>query len=186
MENIRNQRLSLLQEEKLLQKNKSLLLSAKLAHIGSLEQRCLLLDHQLASQNFKISSIKSQIGFLERKYQNLAQQFRVEVEDLEQMDEERESYYSGNCSEMEEFKNAAERFAVEIRKRVEELRRRRDQLKSVYKDLQNSSIEADNLEVKAAEIRKAELLAMKEKAISDLESNKQLRAELEKQLQSLR
>ena len=56
----------------------------------------------------------------------------------------------------------------------------------MYKDLQKSSIEADNLEVKAAEIRKSELLAMKEKAVSDLESNKRLRAELEKQLQSVR
>ena len=50
------------------------------------------------------------------------------MEDLEQTEEERENYYGCKCSEMEEFKNAAERYAVEIRRRVEELRRRRDEV----------------------------------------------------------
>ncbi|XP_057536533.1 uncharacterized protein LOC130814474 isoform X2 [Amaranthus tricolor] len=131
MEITRNQRLSLLQDEKELQRKKSLLLSGKHAKIRSLEQNCLMLDHKLASDNFKISSLKSLIEFLDRKYQTSVQQLRdlkVEIEELVQLEKERDKFYSLNCSEMNEFKKKVDKSAEEIGCKVKDLRSAKDKI----------------------------------------------------------
>ncbi|XP_057247311.1 uncharacterized protein LOC104885068 isoform X2 [Beta vulgaris subsp. vulgaris] len=128
MENTRNLRLSLLQDEKDLQRSKSLLLSAKHAKIRLLEQKCLILDRKFASDNFKISSLKCEIEFLDRKYETCAQQLRdlkVKVEELEELTTEREKFYAVKCSEMCDFK-------TEIQKSVEEISNRINELSSIY------------------------------------------------------
>ncbi|XP_057536538.1 uncharacterized protein LOC130814474 isoform X6 [Amaranthus tricolor] len=139
MEITRNQRLSLLQDEKELQRKKSLLLSGKHAKIRSLEQNCLMLDHKLASDNFKISSLKSLIEFLDRKYQTSVQQLsvwnsrdlKVEIEELVQLEKERDKFYSLNCSEMNEFKKKVDKSAEEIGCKVKDLRSAKDKRATV-------------------------------------------------------
>ncbi|XP_071703151.1 uncharacterized protein [Rutidosis leptorrhynchoides] len=79
MEYSRNQRLSLLQAEKELQQNKSQTLASKLSSIRCIEQRCLKLEHKITSQQFIISSIKSQIDLLDSIYLNQIQQFRFVI-----------------------------------------------------------------------------------------------------------
>ncbi|KAK9697041.1 hypothetical protein RND81_08G011200 [Saponaria officinalis] len=186
MEFTRNQRLSLLQAEKDLQKNKSQLLSAKHSNISLLEQRCLIMDRQFASDNFRVSSLKSEIELLDRRYERLSRQlshlFRelnVEVEELEELVKEREKFCAVKSAEMNEFTDRTEKFASDLRIKVDELKHRRDELKLFCSDAQNHDIQA-------AEKRKSELLALKEKIASTLETNKREQSELQKQLQSLR
>ncbi|XP_057536536.1 uncharacterized protein LOC130814474 isoform X4 [Amaranthus tricolor] len=183
MEITRNQRLSLLQDEKELQRKKSLLLSGKHAKIRSLEQNCLMLDHKLASDNFKISSLKSLIEFLDRKYQTSVQQLRdlkVEIEELVQLEKERDKFYSLNCSEMNEFKKKVDKSAEEIGCKVKDLRSAKDKL------IQESNSLGKNHEIQAAETRKSELIALKKEVECSLESNKRQKLLLQEQLQSLR
>ncbi|KAK9697042.1 hypothetical protein RND81_08G011200 [Saponaria officinalis] len=182
MEFTRNQRLSLLQAEKDLQKNKSQLLSAKHSNISLLEQRCLIMDRQFASDNFRVSSLKSEIELLDRRYERLSRQLRelnVEVEELEELVKEREKFCAVKSAEMNEFTDRTEKFASDLRIKVDELKHRRDELKLFCSDAQNHDIQA-------AEKRKSELLALKEKIASTLETNKREQSELQKQLQSLR
>ncbi|XP_021294249.1 uncharacterized protein LOC110424081 [Herrania umbratica] len=125
MEHTRNQRLTLLQAEKELQANKSQVLELKLAHIRSREQRCLLLDQNIASQNFKISSLKSGIENLDAKYNSSSQQLKVlksEIEELEEVEKEKDKFYESKSSEINEFRGNVGRFLVESRIRVQELR----------------------------------------------------------------
>ncbi|XP_057536534.1 uncharacterized protein LOC130814474 isoform X3 [Amaranthus tricolor] len=188
MEITRNQRLSLLQDEKELQRKKSLLLSGKHAKIRSLEQNCLMLDHKLASDNFKISSLKSLIEFLDRKYQTSVQQLsvwnsrdlKVEIEELVQLEKERDKFYSLNCSEMNEFKKKVDKSAEEIGCKVKDLRSAKDKL------IQESNSLGKNHEIQAAETRKSELIALKKEVECSLESNKRQKLLLQEQLQSLR
>lgn len=65
-----------LQAEKELQAHKSRILASKLANIRSVEQRCSLLHRKIASQDFNILSLKSQIENLEAKYESVSQEFR--------------------------------------------------------------------------------------------------------------
>lgn len=67
------------QVEKELQSHKSRVLASKLANIRAMEQRCLLFDRKIASQNFKILSLKSQIENLEAKYDSLSQEIRCTI-----------------------------------------------------------------------------------------------------------
>ncbi|RVW34939.1 hypothetical protein CK203_098252 [Vitis vinifera] len=127
MEHSRNQRLSLLQAEKDLQANKSQVLAAKFANIRAMERRCLVLEQKIASQNFKISATRSEIESLVSKYNLDLQQLRVlksEVCELEELENEKERFYGLKESEMKEFNAQVERFVLECRKQVEELRNR--------------------------------------------------------------
>ncbi|KAL2898141.1 Synaptonemal complex protein 2-like [Bienertia sinuspersici] len=183
METTRNHRLSLLQDEKDIQKSKSLLLSAKHSAIRLLEQRCLIMDHKLASNHFKISSLKSEIEFLDRKYHTCAQQLRdlkVEVEALEELEKEREEFYALKYSKMNEFKRECEESAEAICCRVKELRSIRDsKLNSHNLGLQKSNSEKRNSDIEAARMKNSELLALKQKVACSLESNKRMRATLQ-------
>ncbi|TXG47928.1 hypothetical protein EZV62_027222 [Acer yangbiense] len=116
MEHTRNERLSLLQAEKEAQANKSQMLSSKLAIIRSIEQSCLLIDQKIATQNFKIASLKSEIEKLDVKV------LKSEVEELEEMEREKENYYRLKGFEMNEFLENVGEFVREHRLRVEELR----------------------------------------------------------------
>jgi hypothetical protein len=51
-------------------------LASKLVNIRSIEQRCLVLVHKIAFQNFKILVLKSEIESLDAKYDPDSQEFR--------------------------------------------------------------------------------------------------------------
>ncbi|KAK3205049.1 hypothetical protein Dsin_019095 [Dipteronia sinensis] len=188
MEHTRNERLSLLQAEKEAQANKSQILLSKLAIIRSIEQRCLLIDQKIASQNFKIASLKSEIEKLDAKYLDSYQRLRVlksEVEELEEMEREKENYYRLKGFEMNEFLENVGDFVRERRLRVEELRNNKNKLNSTFKELQGNNGYSSYSEISAAEMRKSELVAMKENMNKNLASNYEVRAHLQNQLQNV-
>ncbi|KAL6333659.1 hypothetical protein AAG906_028844 [Vitis piasezkii] len=188
MEHSRNQRLSLLQAEKDLQANKSQVLATKFANIRAMERRCLVLEQKIASQNFKISATRSEIESLVSKYNLDLQQLRVlksEVCELEELENEKERFYGLKESEMKEFNAQVERFVLECRKQVEELRNRVNELKLHFMDPQGKNRYLDNSQIAAAEMRKSELLAEKENLDRSLATNYQIRAQLQKQLQNI-
>ncbi|CAA3020133.1 uncharacterized protein LOC111412233 [Olea europaea var. sylvestris] len=188
MEQTRIQRLSLLQAEKELQKSKSQLLAANIANIRSMEQRCLKLDCKIAHQHFVISSLKSQIDSLDSAYLRNLQKFRTlkkEVEGLEELEKQKESYYSSQSCEMEEFKAQVDNFVDECQVQVKKLRSRVKELKSSFSELQGNLICPNNSEIAAAENKKSELLIMKENLVRKLASNYEVKQQLKKQLVSL-
>ncbi|KAI3710013.1 hypothetical protein L2E82_39786 [Cichorium intybus] len=188
MEETRNRRLSLLQAEKELQQNKSQILASKLSDIRYIEQRCLKLDHKIASQQFIISSLKSQLDRLGSIYLDQIQQFRVlksETENLEELDKEKDKYFALKAREIDEFRARAEIFATECQWCAEELRNCVNELNSSFLQLQHSTGYSNNSDLTAAELRKSELQATKENLDRRLASNYNTRAQLQKQLKSL-
>ncbi|XP_021904102.1 uncharacterized protein LOC110819280 isoform X2 [Carica papaya] len=184
MEQTRDERLSHLQAERELQRNKSQVLAFKLENIRSMERRCLILDRQIALQNFKISALKSEVESLDSKYEAISQELS-EVEELEEFEEDKQRFYDLKTFEMKEFKQNVENFKAECGGRVEELRVRVNELKSTLTKLQSSNGSLNNLEIAAAETSKAELLAMKEKLTQSICVNYQMKAHLQKQLQDM-
>lgn len=73
---IPNSQYDVLQAERELQRNKSQVLAFKLENIRSMERRCLILDRQIALQNFKISALKSEVESLDSKYEAISQELR--------------------------------------------------------------------------------------------------------------
>ncbi|KAL4563482.1 hypothetical protein LXL04_027525 [Taraxacum kok-saghyz] len=188
MEETRNQRLSLLQAEKELQQNKSQILASKLSGMRYMEQRCLKLDHKIASQQFIISSLKSQLDHLDSVYHDHIQQLRVlksEVVNLEELDKEKDKYYALKAREINEFRARAEIFATDCQMRVEELMNCIKELNSSFIQLQHTSEYSNYSELTEAEMRKSELQATKESLDRRLASNYNTRAQLQKQLKSL-
>ncbi|TKY59010.1 hypothetical protein E2542_SST16086 [Spatholobus suberectus] len=188
MDRTRIQRLSLLQAEKELQANKSRALASKLANIRATEQRCSLLDQKIASQRFKVLALESQIENLEAKYESLSQDLRSlqdEVEELEELREKRDSFYEAKRIEMKEFKEIAEKFEVKCKMEVEFLRNRVNELRSSFMELKNNNRDSCNSEIAAAERRRLELLAEKNSVCRNIDYNQQIKAQLQKQLQSI-
>ncbi|XP_042519730.1 rho-associated protein kinase 2 [Macadamia integrifolia] len=188
MEETRNQRLFLLQAEKELQSKNSLLLESKLLNIRSMEQRCLILEQRNAALNFKILGHRSEISSLEAKYLSTFQQLRdlkIEVEELEDCEKEKEMFYAMKRCDMEDFKGQVKRFVLESRQQVQDLRCRLEELKLRLQELQGKNGFLDNSEIAAAEKKKDELLVLKENVQRSLESNYQLIAQLQKQLQNI-
>ncbi|KAL9224358.1 hypothetical protein vseg_000401 [Gypsophila vaccaria] len=189
MDATRNRRLALLQAEKDLQQSKSLLLSAKHSNIRLLEQHCLILDRQFASDNFRISSLQSEVEFLDRRYDIFCRQlreFNVQVDELERLVKEREEFSAIKSAEMKDFTDRTVKFASDVRFKVDELKCRRDELKISCSELEKSNIDLQRHDIQAAEKRHSGLLALKEKVGSTLEANKREKTELQMQLQSLR
>uniref|UniRef100_M4CMH1 Uncharacterized protein n=1 Tax=Brassica campestris TaxID=3711 RepID=M4CMH1_BRACM len=111
--------------EKELQVEKSQILATKHASIQSIERKCLMIDQKIAAQNLKITLLRSTIQDLDSKYHCSVQQLRTlksEVEELKELDQEREKYYELKCSEMNEFMQNVERFRSEKRLQVKNLR----------------------------------------------------------------
>ncbi|KAL8108513.1 uncharacterized protein LOC141672573 [Apium graveolens] len=188
MELCRIQRLSLLQAEKELQFTKSQLLASKISSIQLADHWCLNLQQQIASKHFVISSLKSQFDLLDSEYTDVSQQFRVlksEVQELEELEREKERYFASELKEMEGFKAEVAKFADQSRKEVQELRNQNEQLKSSFVKLQGNIGCSNDSELAAAEIRKSKLLAEKENLSCKLASSYQIRAQLQKQLQSI-
>lgn len=188
MELSRNQRLSVLQAEKEVQSSKSQVLASKISVIKSADHRCLNLQQQIASKHFIIFSFKSQIDLLDSNYLHISQQFRVlksEVQELEESEKEKERYFAFETKEMEDFKAVVAKFAVESRRDVQELKNQVEQLKSSFVKLQGNVGCSDDSDLAAAEIRKSKLLAEKENLECRLASSYQIRAQLQKQLQSI-
>ncbi|MED6219129.1 hypothetical protein PIB30_033063 [Stylosanthes scabra] len=188
MDRTRCQRLSLLQAEKDLQANKSRVLSSKLSNIRATEQRCFFLDHKIASQNFNLLSLTSQIHNLEAKYHSLSQLFRSlrnEVDELEELREKRDRFYEAKMVEMKQFKKVANEFVVRCRMDVQILRNRVNELNSSFIELKGNSPNSCNSEIAAAERRRLELEAEKECVYRNLASNQHIKAQLQKQLQNI-
>ncbi|KAL9455731.1 hypothetical protein AB3S75_005034 [Citrus x aurantiifolia] len=188
MEQTRNQRLSILQAEKEVQGKKSQILESRLESVRLTERRCLLLDQKIASQNFKIATLKSEIEILDSKYQAHSQKLRKlksEIEEVEETEKEKERYYVLKGNEMKEFRENVENFVEECQLRIEELRDQFSKLNSTFKKLQGNNGHLSNPEIVAAEMRKSQLLATKDNVHRNLASKYQLRAQLQMQLQNL-
>ncbi|XP_020224865.1 protein FAM184A [Cajanus cajan] len=188
MDCTRIQRLSLLQAEKELQASKSRVLASKLANISASEQRCALLDQKIASRRFNILALRSQIDNLEAKYESLSQELRTlqnEVEELEELRDKRDSFYEAKRIEMKEFRETAEKFAVKCKMEVESLRNRVNELRSCFMELKSNNRDSRNSEIAAAETRKVKLLAEKDSVCRNIDYNQQIKAQLQKQLQSI-
>ncbi|KAD3068889.1 hypothetical protein E3N88_36769 [Mikania micrantha] len=199
--------------EKELQHNKSQTLASKLSDIKYIDQRCLKLEQRVASQQFIISSIKSQLDHLETVYTDQIQQFRSvmsddhlflscymmlmlrmiwfqirvlksKVENLEELDKEKDKYYALKTRDIDEFRVKAEIFSTECERRVEELRCCVNELNSSFIQLQHSTGYTEDSDLAAAEMRKSELLAMKENLDRKLASNYETKAQLQKQLKN--
>ncbi|KAF9684163.1 hypothetical protein SADUNF_Sadunf04G0089100 [Salix dunnii] len=155
MESTRNQRLSLLQAEKELQTSKSKMLASKLVNIRSMEQRCLVLVHKIAFQNFKILALKSEIESLDAKYDAYSQIFRV--------------------LKSEAFSENVDKFVKESRIQVKELRNRVNELNSIFIKLQENNGRDDKIAT----------FAVKENLDTSLASNYQLRSQLQKELDNV-
>ncbi|KDO78185.1 hypothetical protein CISIN_1g046288mg [Citrus sinensis] len=179
MEQTRNQRLSILQAEKEVQGKKSQILESKLESVRLTERRCLLLDQKIASQNFKIATLKSEIEILDSK------KLKSEIEEVEETEKEKERYYVLKGNEMKEFRENVENFVEECQLRIEELRDQFSKLNSTFKKLQGNNGHLSNPEIVAAEMRKSQLLATKDNVHRNLASKYQLRAQLQMQLQNL-
>lgn len=139
-----------LQAEKQLQINKSQALASKISGIRYIEQRCLKLEHKIASQQFIISYVKSQLDRLDSIYLNQIQQFRFvtsnrhfslsllsyvsdnfslqirvlknEIGNLEELDKDKDRYFASKARDIDEFRARSEKFATERKMRVDELR----------------------------------------------------------------
>nr|VDD06459.1 unnamed protein product [Brassica oleracea] len=130
------------QAEKELQVEKSQILATKHASIQSIERKCLMLDQKIASQNLKITLLRSTIQDLDSKYHCSVQQLRTlksEVEELKELDQEREKYYELKCSEMNEFMQNVERFRSEKRLQVENLRDQVKELSSTFEEIHHKN-----------------------------------------------
>ncbi|MCL7040869.1 hypothetical protein MKW94_005535 [Papaver nudicaule] len=185
MEETRNQRLTLLQAEKDVQNRKSSILSSKISNIRSMEQRCLLLEQMNAASKHKILAYKSEIESYEARYSTAAHQFRVlksELNELEELEKEKERFYEVKNSEMKEFREKVDKCLSENRLLVAEMKRNIDELKSSLEEFQTNNGGLDNFEIVAVEARKTELLLVKQNLDRSLASNYQLRSQLQKQL----
>ncbi|KAB1999908.1 hypothetical protein ES319_D12G193600v1 [Gossypium barbadense] len=90
-----------------------------------MERSCLFLDQKIASQNFRISALKSDIENLDTKYDSSSQKLKAvksEIEELEEVEKERDTFYELKISEMNEFGENVKRFLTETRTRMQELR----------------------------------------------------------------
>ncbi|XP_037492838.1 uncharacterized protein LOC105634260 isoform X3 [Jatropha curcas] len=157
MEHTRNQRLSLLQAEKELQENNLQILASKQAEIRSMEQRCLLMDREIAFQNFKILALKSEIESLDARYNTDLHQLRVlksEIEELEQTEKEKEKFYELKRNEMKKFREDLEKFVTESKMKVNDLKNIVNELNSTFIKLQGNNGHLSNSEIAAAEMRK--------------------------------
>ncbi|KAI9123478.1 hypothetical protein K1719_004778 [Acacia pycnantha] len=93
----------------------------------SMEQRCFLLDNKVALRNYKILALKSEIENLEGRLETGASGMRSlqsEIEELEELEKNKDSFYETKRIGMKEFKDNAEKFVVECRIEVENLRER--------------------------------------------------------------
>ncbi|XP_039065046.1 centromere protein F [Hibiscus syriacus] len=188
MEHSRNERLILLQAEKELQANKYQVLDSKLARIRSMERSCLLLDQKIASQNFRIFALRAEIENLDAKYDSSSRQLKdlkSEIEELEEVEKERDKFYELKISEINEFRQNVERYSMETRNRVQELRNCVKELMSTFMELQGHNGYMSDAEIAEAEMKRAELLALKESLTRTLASNRQRKTELQKQVENM-
>ncbi|XP_059279687.1 uncharacterized protein LOC132033665 [Lycium ferocissimum] len=187
MEETRKERLSLLQSEKELQHIKYQLLASRISNITSIQLRCLNLDRKIASHYFILSSLNSRLHHHNPNYQNklnIYRDLKDEVEELEEIEKEKEMYCSLESGEMEEFRDQVGNFLVECQVQVEELRSHVNQLKTRFSELQGSLNHSNNSEIAAAEMRRKELVAIKANLEKSLALNYQLREQLTRQVLS--
>nr|GLL30191.1 spindle assembly abnormal protein 6 homolog isoform X1 [Ipomoea trifida] len=125
---------------------------------------------------------------LESDYLSTLQKVRYlknEVEELEELEKEKQKYYASESKEMDEFMEQVENFALECQVQIEELRSHANELKLIFSELKGNINHSNNSEIAAAERRKSELLTVKESVDRDLALNYQLREQLRRQLLNL-
>ncbi|KAL4563679.1 hypothetical protein LXL04_027724 [Taraxacum kok-saghyz] len=143
-----------------------------------MEQRCLKLDHKIASQQFIISSLKSQLYRLDSTYNDQIQQLRVlknELENLEELDKENDKYYVLKAREIDDIRVRTEIFATDFQMRVEELMNCMNEVRPLY-----HAGYSNYSELAEAEIRKSELVATKESLDRRMAYNYNTRAQFSK------
>ncbi|XP_042427402.1 uncharacterized protein LOC122014930 isoform X4 [Zingiber officinale] len=179
MEATRNQRLLLLQVEKELHLAKSQLLSKKIEDLRREECRCLLLKRRGTELACQILASKSEIDALEARHQAAECEYRDlkrEIEELEEKEKTRDEFYNLRMSELEEFKESIRRFLLDNRDKVQKLQDSVSEGSDGY---------MDNGRIAAAETKKSELLAEKEKLEKYLISSDHLRTLLQKKLHKM-
>ncbi|URD97955.1 hypothetical protein MUK42_30925 [Musa troglodytarum] len=186
MEATRTQRLALLRDEREIQIAKSHLLSEKIEELRRAERRCLLLERRNAEIAHRILTNRTQIDAVDARYQAAAREdLKSAIEELEQREKERDGFYAANRAEMEEFRERQRSFVSDTHEEVRKLRDWVSELKSSLKHLQGNDGYLNNAKIAAAEARKSELLAEKEKLDKNLASRSHLRTLLQKQLHKM-
>ncbi|CAM8921613.1 unnamed protein product [Rhodiola kirilowii] len=188
MEETRNQRVDVLQAEKELNKRKKVELASNVERLRLMELRCLVLQQNIVSRKCKVLCLKSEIVKLDARHEEIMKQIRVlleEVSRLEEMDKEKDRFFELKRLEMNEFTVKVEKFSNDCRKRIDALREGIAQLKAKFMAFQGDNAYMHNSEITEAEIRKAELLCLKQNLEKSFASNHQIRAQLQKQLQSI-
>ncbi|KAG5562249.1 hypothetical protein RHGRI_005097 [Rhododendron griersonianum] len=148
----------------------------------------LSLLQKIASRKFAISSLKAQMDSLDSNYDHILQQIRVsknEVEELEELEKQKESFYGLERHKMERFLAQVENFVVDCQMQVQELRNKINELKAIFVEVKANNEHLNGSEIAAAELRKSVLSAAKENLDRSLASNYQIRTQLQKQLHSL-
>ncbi|CAF1818697.1 hypothetical protein HID58_059161 [Brassica napus] len=115
-----------------LQVEKSQILALKHASIQSIERQCLMLDQKIATEIVMMISINVSIAEFYGTLKN-------EVEELKELDQERDKYYKLKCSEMNEFMQNVERFRSENRLQVKNLRDQVKESSSTFEELHNKN-----------------------------------------------
>ncbi|KAI5387143.1 hypothetical protein KIW84_073337 [Lathyrus oleraceus] len=108
-----------------------------------------------------------------------------EVVELEELHKMKDGFYEAKKLEMKEFKQMACDFVVKCELEVQSLRNGVNELRSSFMDLKGNKRNSCNSEIDAAEARRLRLLAEKESVCRNVDSNSQLKAQLQKQLQSI-
>ncbi|CAL9090031.1 unnamed protein product, partial [Musa textilis] len=186
--------------EREIQIAKSHLLSEKIEELRRAERRCLLLERRNAEIAHRILTNRTQIDAVDARYQAAAREdLKSAIEELEQREKERDGFYAANRAEMEEFRERQRSFVSDTHEEVRKLRdwvsevwffcfsvsNPRTLLKSSLKHLQGNDGYLNNAKIAAAETRKSELLAEKEKLDKNLASSSHLRTLLQKQLHKM-
>uniref|UniRef100_A0A7N0T3Z7 Uncharacterized protein n=1 Tax=Kalanchoe fedtschenkoi TaxID=63787 RepID=A0A7N0T3Z7_KALFE len=171
-----------------MQERKTVELASKVEGLRLMERRCMVLQQNIASRKCKILYLKSEIGKIDERYEEIVTELRVlmdEVSRLEQVEKEKDRFYDMKKLEMNEFIKSAEKFEVDCRKSIDALSEGICQLKAKIATFQGNNGYTYNSDIAEAEIRKAELLCLKQNLDKTLASNHRIRAQLQKQLQSI-
>ncbi|KAI8568415.1 hypothetical protein RHMOL_Rhmol02G0197500 [Rhododendron molle] len=97
------------------------------------------------------------------------------VEELEELEKQKESFYGLERHKMERFQAQVENFVVHCQMQVQELRNKINELKAIFVEVKANNEHLNGSEIAAAEMRKSELSA----------ANYQIRTQLQKQFYSL-
>ncbi|KAM7257498.1 hypothetical protein ACFE04_013239 [Oxalis oulophora] len=150
----------------------------RLEHMERTRNQCLSrLQLEKELQEEKSNLLSTKLTTVRSTEQSVLQS---EIEDMEDLSKDKERLYQLNEVRMKEFRHEIERCVVDYRINVDGLKKRLDEVKSSF---QGNNGDSSNAEIAAAELRKAQLLAVKQNVDRSLASNYYMRAQLLNQLQ---